>query len=311
MGKMAEIVVETRALTKKFGSFVAVDSLSLSVERGSVCGFLGPNGSGKSTTVRMLCGLVAPTSGEALVLGENAGSPGLRQNIGYMSQKFSLYPDLSVLENLRLYAGLYGLRGDAAASRVDEALSFAGLGGRTGDMASVLSGGARQRLALGCAVIHRPRILFLDEPTGGADPKLRRQFWDAIYGFARDGMTVMVTTHFMDEAEHCDKAAFIYGGRLIADDTPAALKRLLPGVVFEISGPDTRALMRRAIGGSSGVRPLDAAMHGSRLHLRMSGDYPFGDDPLFAGYSVKKIPPTMEDLFVYLAGTGRPETCTD
>lgn len=308
---MAEIVVETRALTKKFGSFVAVDGLTLSVERGSVCGFLGPNGSGKSTTVRMLCGLIAPTSGEALVLGENAGSPGLRRNIGYMSQKFSLYPDLSVLENLRLYAGLYGLRGETAARRIDEALSFAELEGRTDDMTSVLSGGARQRLALGCAVMHKPRILFLDEPSGGVDPKLRRRFWDAIYGFAREGTTVMVTTHFMDEAERCDKVAFIYGGRLMADDTPAALKRLLPGVLFEIAGPDTRSLMMRALAGDSRVCPLDAAIHGSRLHLRMSGDYDFAGDPLFAGYSVKKIAPAMDDVFIYLAGTGRPGTCTD
>lgn len=305
---MADAAVETRALTKKFGSFVAVNDLSLSIGEGSVYGFLGPNGSGKSTTIRMLCGLIAPTSGEAYVLGENLarGARRLRGSIGYMSQKFSLYPDMSVLENLNLYAGLYGLRGAEKRGRIEEMLAFAALGDRTEDLTSTLSGGKRQRLALGCAILHRPRILFLDEPTGGVDPKSRRQFWEVIYRLARGGMTVMVTTHFMDEAEHCDKVAFIYSGSLIADDSPAQLKKRLPGGICEISGPDTMSLLGQ-IRGDSNLPLLDANFFGTKLHLLMKGDYRFEDDLRFAGYQAKKIAPTMEDLFVYLVKLNAPE----
>ena len=301
---MAEAVVETRSLTKKFGSFVAVNNLDMSVEEGSVYGFLGPNGSGKSTTIRMLCGLLAPTSGEAHVLGMNLAREArrLRSNIGYMSQKFSLYPDMSVLENLNLYAGLYGLKGVEKKSRIEEMLAFAALEDRTEDLAATLPGGRRQKLALGCAILHRPRILFLDEPTGGVDPQSRRQFWEVIYDLARRGMTVMVTTHFMDEAEHCDKVAFIYFGNLIADDRPAQLKKKLPGTIYEISGPDTMSLLEK-IRRDPKLPLLDANFFGAKLHLLMRTDYRFEDDPTFAAHAAKKIAPTMEDLFVYLVKT--------
>lgn len=305
---MADLVVETKSLTKKFASFVAVRDLNISIEEGSVYGFLGPNGSGKSTTIRMLCGLLAPTSGAAFVLGINLAREArrLRKNIGYMSQKFSLYPDMSVIENLNLYAGLYSLKGAEKKSRIDEMLAFANLEKRTEDLTATLSGGIRQKLALGCAILHMPKILFLDEPTGGVDPKARRAFWEVIYDLAGKGMTVMVTTHFMDEAEHCDKVAFIYRGNLIADDKPAALKRKLPGTIYEVRGRDTMALLGKIKGG--GALPLlDANFFGAKLHLLMSADYRFGSDPLFEGYAVERIAPTMEDLFVYLVKQNAPK----
>ena len=224
---MPPVVVQTEHLTKKFGSFTAVDDINMSIEEGQVYGFLGPNGAGKSTTIRMLCGLLAPTSGRGLVLGMDLASNGqkLKEKIGYMSQKFSLYPELSVIENLNLYSGLYGLRGAEKKKRIGEMLELAGLTGRENEPTASLSGGWRQRLALGCAILHRPKILFLDEATSGVDPKARLLFWEIIYDLAANGTTVMVTTHFMDEAEHCNKVAFIYYGRLIADDSPDNLKQ--------------------------------------------------------------------------------------
>lgn len=298
---MTELAVETKSLTKKFGSFLAVNGLNISIEEGSVYGFLGPNGSGKSTTIRMLCGLLAPTSGDAFVLGINLarGARRLRTNIGYMSQKFSLYPDMSVIENLNLYAGLYSLKGAEKKKRIDEILAFANLENRAGDLTAVLSGGMRQKLALGCAIMHMPKILFLDEPTGGVDPKARRAFWEVIYGLAGSGMTVMVTTHFMDEAEHCDKVAFIYRGNLIADDKPDMLKKRLPGTIYEVSGRDTMSLLGK-IRGRDALPLMDANFFGAKLHLLMSADYRFERDSAFESYAVEKIAPTMEDLFVYL-----------
>ncbi len=201
---MPRPAVETRELTKKFGSFTAVDRITMSIEEGSVYGFLGPNGSGKSTTIRMLCGLLAPTSGAGLVLGMDLAGEGrkIKDRVGYMSQKFSLYPEMTVIENLELYSGLYGLRGAEKEKRIEDMLSLAGLNGREDEYTRLLSGGWRQRLALGCAILHKPKILFLDEPTSGVDPKARRLFWDIIYDRAADGTTVMVTTHFTEEAEH-------------------------------------------------------------------------------------------------------------
>ncbi len=303
---MPEVVVETRSLTKKFGAFVAVNDLDIRIEEGSVYGFLGPNGSGKSTTIRMLCGLLAPTSGQALVLGMDLAREArrLRKDIGYMSQKFSLYPDMSVIENLNLYAGLYSLSGAEKKSRIEEMLAFAGLEDRTEDLTATLSGGRRQKLALGCAILHRPKILFLDEPTGGVDPKARRQFWEVIYNLARGGMTIMVTTHFMDEAEHCDRVAFIYFGSLIADDDPVALKRKLPGSIYEIGGPDTMSLLAK-IRGNANLPLLDANFFGAKLHLLVRDEYRFEEDPAFEGYAAKKIAPTMEDLFVHLVRSNR------
>jgi ABC-2 type transport system ATP-binding protein len=219
-------MVSMHNLVKRFGDFVAVDDVSLDVERGEVVGFLGPNGAGKSTTIRILCGLLSPTSGTAEVAGFKVGpeSDELRKNIGYMSQKFSLYDDLTVEENIDFFGGLYGVKGDRLNERKKYALEMAGLESKRREMTSLLAGGWKQRLALGCAILHEPPVLFLDEPTSGVDPIARRQFWDLIYGLSEGGSTVFVTTHYMEEAEYCNRLALMYRGRVIALGTPAELK---------------------------------------------------------------------------------------
>jgi ABC-2 type transport system ATP-binding protein len=221
------LAVETHGLTRIFGTFVAVDHIDLAVPTGRIFGFLGPNGAGKSTTIKMLCGILRPTGGEARVGGfDVAREPErVKASIGYMSQKFSLYEDLTVEENLRFFAGIYGVRGPRLAQRIAWALHMAGLEGREATLTSALAGGWRQRLALGCAVLHEPPILFLDEPTSGVDPASRRRFWEMIGDLAEQGITVFVTTHFMDEAEHCDELALIYAGKVVAAGTPSQLKR--------------------------------------------------------------------------------------
>ena len=213
--------IETHELHKTFGAFVAVDSLELSIGRGSVFGLLGPNGSGKTTTIRMLCGLMRPTSGRAAVAGFDVvqDPEAVRRRIGYMSQRFGLYDDLTVGENLRFYASVYGLEGNARRLRSDALLDELGLAPRRGQLAGTLSGGWKQRLALACATAHRPEVLFLDEPTAGVDPASRRLLWQWIYGLAAGGTTILVTTHYMDEAERCERLAFLSRGRLIATGT--------------------------------------------------------------------------------------------
>ena len=298
---MPRAAVETRELTKKFGSFTAVDHITMSIEEGSVYGFLGPNGSGKSTTIRMLCGLLAPTSGVGLVLGMDLAREGrkIKDQVGYMSQKFSLYPEMTVIENLELYSGLYGLTGPDKKKRIEEMLALAGLGGREDEYAGRLSGGWRQRLALGCAILHRPKILFLDEPTSGVDPKARRLFWDIIYDLAADGTTVMVTTQFMDEAEHCDKVAFIYFGGLIADDTPANLKKLIPGRLYEIGSDNAFDLLAKIAQGAVGP-VTDSYFFGEKIHLLVDKDREIEAEGIFRVASIKEISPSMEDVFTYL-----------
>ena len=214
-------------LVKRFGDFVAVDHVSLSVARGEVFGFLGPNGAGKSTTIRILCGLLDPTSGAATVAGFHVGSQSddIRRNIGYMSQKFSLYDDLTVEENIDFYAGLYTVPAGERADRKEYVLRMAGIAEKRRDLTSRLAGGWKQRLALGCAILHSPPVLFLDEPTSGVDPIARRQFWDLIYDLSAAGHTIFVTTHYMEEAEYCHRLALMYRGRVIALGTPAELKR--------------------------------------------------------------------------------------
>jgi ABC-2 type transport system ATP-binding protein len=216
-------------LFKNFGDFVAVNHVSLTVDRGEIFGFLGPNGAGKSTTIRILCGLLKPTSGDALVggLSVNTQSEAIKQNIGYMSQKFSLYDDLTVEENLDFYAGIYSVPKQLRAERKQEVLRMAGLEEKRTMITRLLAGGWKQRLALGCAILHKPPILFLDEPTSGVDPIARRTFWDLIYQLSAAGHTVFVRTHYMDEAEYCHRLAFMYRGTLIALDTPEALKAKL------------------------------------------------------------------------------------
>jgi len=218
--------VEIENLVKKFGSFVAVDNVSLNVRRGEIFGFLGPNGAGKSTTIRILCGLLRPTSGRAMVGGFDVYTQAeeVRQTIGYMSQRFSLYDDLRVGENIGFFSGIYGVPNGLREKRKHEILRMAGLEEREQTMTSLLPGGWKQRLALGCAIVHEPPILFLDEPTSGVDPIARRSFWDLIYDLSERGQTVFVTTHYMDEAEYCHRLALMYRGRIIAEGTPAQLK---------------------------------------------------------------------------------------
>ena len=221
----SQVVVEQ--LVKRFGSFVAVDHVNFRVGRGEIMGFLGPNGAGKSTIIRILCGLLRPSAGHALVAGiDVAVDPeSVRERIGYMSQKFSLYRDLSVEENLKFFGGIYRVPRGQMPERMRFATEMAGLKGREKDLVSTLAGGWQQRLALGCAVLHRPPILFLDEPTSGVEPTARRQFWDLIHSLAADGVSVLVSTHYMDEAEYCHRVALINQGRIIAIGSPDELKR--------------------------------------------------------------------------------------
>jgi ABC-2 type transport system ATP-binding protein len=301
--------VEMDNLTRAFGDFIAVDHVSLQVEHGEVFGFLGPNGSGKTTTIRMLCGLLTPTSGAGHVLGLDIGreSEAIKARIGYMSQKFSLYSDLTVIENLQFYADVYGIKRGERAARIAELIKMAGLTGRERELTSNLSGGWKQRLALASAIIHRPRMLFLDEPTGGVDPQARRAFWELIYALAQDGVTVFVTTHYMDEAEHCNRIALMYGGKLVALDTPGGLKQgTIDGEVLEIEGTpqdDARAL----VAALPGVR--EVAAHGARLHEIVDDAAMRGPEALAAlqggaisDARVERIDPSLEDVFVALLG---------
>jgi len=230
-GTAAEPIIAVRGLTKKFGERTAVADVSLAIRAGELFGVLGPNGSGKTTLLRMLCGLLSPTAGVCTVLGQDVTRrpDAVKGRVGYMSQKFGLYDDLTVLENLRFYAEIYGLSGGTRRERMDGVVALAGLGQRAAQLAGTLSGGWKQRLALACAVVHAPELLLLDEPTAGVDPASRRRFWGLIDRLIADGTTVLVTTHYMDEAERFDRVAFISFGRLIALDTPAAVVAEHPG----------------------------------------------------------------------------------
>ncbi len=223
---MNELAVEVEDLVKAFGSFVAVDHIHFEVKRGEVFGFLGPNGAGKSTTIRMLCGLLLPTSGKGKVAGFSITEEPerIKQVVGYMSQKFSLYDDLTVMENLHFFGGIYGLSGSQQREREEEVLERVGIKDLRNRMTRTLAAGWKQRLALGCAILHRPSVLFLDEPTSGVDPLTRRSFWSLIQQMAEQGVTTFVTTHYMDEAEYCDRLALIYRGKIIAQGTPTAMK---------------------------------------------------------------------------------------
>ena len=232
---MTAPAISLRELTRSFGPITAVRSLTLDVDTGEVFGLLGPNGSGKTTTIRMLCGLLEPTAGDATVAGASIreAPERVKQRIGYMSQKFGLYEDLTARENLLFYSGLYGLRGPAARERVDELSAYIGLERRAHQLAGTLSGGWKQRLALTCALVHRPPVLFLDEPTAGVDPAARRSFWLLVHELAAHGTTAVVTTHYMDEAERCTRLAMMSGGRLIAQGTPAEVAAQVGGRTLE------------------------------------------------------------------------------
>jgi drug efflux transport system ATP-binding protein len=242
------IAVRAENLVKRFSGFTAVDRVSFEVGEGSIFGFLGPNGAGKTTTIRMLCGLLPPTEGFATVAGfDVAREPDrVKQNIGYMSQKFSLYADLTVKQNLEFYSGIYNIPRKRRAARIDMALGIAGLRGLEHRLTGTLAGGVKQRLALGAAILHEPRIVFLDEPTAGVDPSSRRDFWDLISDLRRQGVTVFVTTHYMDEAEHCDCLILIYAGRKIAEASPRELVTgVIPGTMLEVSGPPPQHVIER------------------------------------------------------------------
>ncbi|HUT75588.1 MAG TPA: ABC transporter ATP-binding protein [Armatimonadota bacterium] len=302
-----EPAVAVENLVKRFGKFLAVDRISFSLPKGEVFGFLGPNGAGKSTTIRMLCGLLLPTSGRGRVVGYDVmtESEQIKQRIGYMSQKFSLYGDLTVEENIEFYADVYGVPLGRMAERKSWILRMADLQDRTKSLTRELAVGWKQRLALGCAVVHEPQALFLDEPTAGVDPVSRRTFWDLIYTVAGQGVSVFVTTHYMDEAEHCDRLGLIYGGKLIALGAPAELKaQAASGVLLEVSA---RPLMEALGVLETDPRVGDVAVFGSNLHVVVP------DEPQPAAVvraaltnaglsviSVEPILPSLEDVFVSL-----------
>jgi ABC-2 type transport system ATP-binding protein len=296
--------VTARELTKKFGNLVAVDRLSLEVQEGEVFAFLGPNGSGKTTTIRMLCGIITPSSGAGWVLGFDVAtqSEDIKSRIGYMSQRFALYEDLTVRENLEFYAGVYQVPRVRRLARIRELIEMAGLTGREGQLAGHLSGGWKQRLALGCAIVHQPPLLFLDEPTAGVDPVSRRSFWTLIYGLARGGVTIFLTTHYIDEAEHADRVALMLGGRVVALAPPRELRETgLSGTLLEVEAePAVSAL--ELLPSVPGVR--EVTLYGTLLHVLVGDD--LSPDVLASRLrdkglrvnNVREIKPSLEDVFV-------------
>jgi ABC-2 type transport system ATP-binding protein len=304
----AASAIDVRTLTRRFGDFVAVDGVSFDVRPGEIFGFLGSNGAGKSTTIRMLCGLLRPTSGTALVGGVDVtrDPEGVKRRIGYMSQRFSLYEKLTVDQNIAFFSGIYGLRGAAASARRDFVLDMAGLRGRERTLTGELSAGWRQRLALGCAILHEPPIVFLDEPTGGVDPLSRRRFWRLIHDLSAKGVAVLVTTHYLDEAEHCDRVAIIQAGRLAAFGTVQELKATFAArPILEI----------RASQPVDAMRALDAmpdvektSIFGTAVHavLRSKDTSPdsIAGRLTAAGLTVTEcalVQPSLEDVFLDVA----------
>lgn len=301
---MAEPVVVSESLTRRFGDFVAVDHVSFAVHPGEVVGYLGPNGSGKTTTIRMLLGLLEPSEGRATVLGFDAfrQSEEVRARAGYMSQKFALYDDLTVWENLNFYGGVYGIRDRA---RIAATLGLVGLSGHESTLTRSLSAGWRQRLALAIALVHQPSLLFLDEPTSGVDPSARRVFWDLIYALAAQGVTVFVTTHYMDEAEYCERVGIMRDGKLLAIDTPASLKaQVIPGEVWEVFAeplpggltalPEIDGVLRVALAGDHLRTITRRGMKAETLRRALKGKG--------VGVSaVERGEPTLEDVFLSLA----------
>ena len=302
-----DFAVSIRDLSKRFGDFVAVNRVSLDVRRGEVFGFLGPNGAGKSTTIRMLCGILTPSGGAGTVAGFDIirQPEQIKSSIGYMSQKFSLYDDLTVEENIDFYSGIYRIPAEKKAERKEWVITMAGLTEHRGSKMGILSGGWKQRLALGCAVLHEPPVIFLDEPTSGVDPISRRNFWDLIYRLAEQGTTVFVTTHYMDEAEYCDRLGLIYRGELIALGTPEELKtRFMEEEVIEVVCERPQDAIEH-IEALEGVR--HAALFGAGLHVVaqdadrtisvMAEALAQRDFPV---RRIEKIVPSLEDVFVSL-----------
>jgi ABC-2 type transport system ATP-binding protein len=298
--------IRVRELTRKFGDFVAVDRVSFDVKEGEIFGFLGPNGAGKTTTIRMLIGLLLPTSGEGWVSGSSILSEGeaIRRKIGYMSQRFSLYGDLTVEENIALFAGLYEVTGERYQARKEWILEMAGLTGRADRMTADLPLGWKQRLALGCAVLHEPSILLLDEPTSGVDPSARRRFWDLINHLAEEGTTILVSTHYMEEAEYCNRLVLMNRGRVIALDAPGGLRERMEEPLLELRTPEPARVVD-ALRGVNGV--LEAAMFGRRVHVvvederaameRIPGALSSRELSL---EGMERVTPSLEDVFVAL-----------
>lgn len=297
-------VIDVRNATIRFGAFTAVDHVSLAVGEGEVFGLLGPNGSGKTTLIRAMCGLLPLAEGSASVFGRDVQkfAEQNRQAIGYMSQKFSLYGDLTVTENMEFYAGIYGLTPAEKRQREQELISLTGIQPYLARRADKLSGGWKQRLALVCALLHRPRLVFLDEPTAGIDPVARRDLWDLLFRLAAEGVTLFVTTHYMDEAERCNRVGYIHAGKLLAFGTPDELKQLPninpPGTTrVEIIGPHTSTLLQR-LREKTGVR--EATIFGQAIHALV--DVPYSVAALgLEGYLVHETEPSLEDVFVTLA----------
>jgi ABC-2 type transport system ATP-binding protein len=303
--------VLARELTKRFGAFTAVDHVDLAIAKGEVVGFIGPNGAGKSTTIRMLCGLLRPSSGSARVAGYDVGDhpEAVREHIGYMSQKFSLYGDLTVRENLHFFGGLYRVPRRDIEERIRTAVTMAGLAGREDALVRTLAGGWKQRLALGCAILHRPPVLFLDEPTSGVEPEARRRFWDLIHDLASGGVTVLVSTHYMDEAEYCNRIALIDSGRIVAMGTPSELRqRQLGGTLYELECSALGAALN-ALRQAPAV--IDAAIFGDKLHVLLErAEAASALQPLLARQGLQAgaphvITPTLEDVFVRLVSRPR------
>ena len=298
--------IELDGLTKRFGSFTAVDHLTFSVETGEIFGFLGANGAGKSTAIRMLCGLLTPTEGTGRVLGiDVARDPeGVKRRIGYMSQRFSLYEDLTVRQNLRFFGGVYGLRGAREREREEWAIDMADLRGKEDRLTGELPGGWKQRLALACAVLHEPKVVFLDEPTSGVDPISRRRFWALIDEMSGGGVTVFVTTHYLDEAEYCHRLALIHAGRLAAEGTVSQLKEVFAGrAVLEVAAPRLSEALE-LLGEQEWA--LETSVFGTRIHVivrdadegrqRIAAALERQDNPPI---SIDRIVPSLEDVFIH------------
>ena len=298
-----ERAVVVESLTKRFGDFVAVDQVTFDVARGEIFGFLGPNGAGKTTTIKMLAALLAPTSGRATVAGHDVATeaPALKRRIGYMSQLFSLYADLTVEENIGFFSGLYGVPSSRRAARHDWVLEMAGLAAHRSRLTGELPLGWKQRLALGCAVLHEPPVLFLDEPTSGVDPIARRQFWELIYRLAEQGTTVFVSTHYMEEAEYCHRLALMNRGRLIALDRPAQLRRQHHEPIFELHAGDAPRAVEVL---KTLPEVVEAAMFGRAIHVTVADAATAERLPRalaergIAASALAPVVPSLEDVFV-------------
>ncbi len=302
--------IQVKNVTKRFGDFVAVRNVSFDVNEGEVYGWLGPNGAGKTTTIRMLLGLLKPSEGTCRVLGYDSATETkeMQAHVGYMSQAFTLYNDLTASENIRFYGQAYGLGRRELRRRREEIIEMAGLVGREDVLTANLSGGWKQRLALGCAIVHRPRVVFLDEPTAGVDPISRREFWELIYSMAKQGVTVLVTTHYMDEAELCQRVGFLSAGRLIALDTPEQLKKTeMHGHVLEIDCANSElAMPLLQAAKSSGQIPLDdVSFYGAQIHVVIPGAGAHErriravlEENGIRVHAIERIAPSLEDVFI-------------